>query len=66
MKSISTLLTARLFASAAPALAAEKPELVAKTETMMKSAHEDDPHWPMRNRKPGAEQNSAAKTEAAK
>lgn len=30
-------------------LAAEKPDLVAKAESLMKSAHTDDPNWPMRD-----------------
>ena len=32
-------------------LAAEKPDLVAKAESLMKSAHTDDPNWPMRDGK---------------
>ena len=35
-------------------LAAEKSDLVAKAETLMKSAHTDDPNWPMRDGKPKA------------
>ena len=35
-------------------LAADKPDLVAKAESLMKSAHTDDPNWPMRDSKPGA------------
>lgn len=35
-------------------LAAEKPELVAKAEALMKAAHVDDPNWPMRDKKPAA------------
>jgi len=35
-------------------LAAEKPDLVAKAESLMKSARVDDPNWPMRDRKQSA------------
>ena len=35
-------------------LAAGKPDLVAKAESLMKSARVDDPNWPMRDRKPSA------------
>ena len=35
-------------------LAAEKPDLVAKAEAMMKAARVDDPNFPMRDSKPGA------------
>ena len=38
-------------------LAAEKPELVAKAEGLMKAAHVDDPNWPLRDRKTGAKNN---------
>ncbi|MBI5395775.1 MAG: arylsulfatase [Verrucomicrobia bacterium] len=34
-------------------LAAEKPDLVAKAESLMKAAHVDDPNWPMRDRAAG-------------
>lgn len=30
-------------------LAAEEPEIVAKADSLMKSAHTDDPNWPMRD-----------------
>jgi arylsulfatase A-like enzyme len=33
-------------------LAAETPEIVAKALSLMKSAHTDDPNWPMRDSKP--------------
>lgn len=46
-------------------LAAEKPELVAKAEALMKDAHTDDPNFPMRDRMPGGGKN-AAKTEKVK
>ncbi|MBI3881702.1 MAG: arylsulfatase [Verrucomicrobia bacterium] len=42
-------------------LAAEKPELVAKAEALMKSAHTDDPNWPMRDSKAGAKKIAAKK-----
>ena len=35
-------------------LAADRPELVAKAEAMMKSARIDDPNWPLIDRKPAA------------
>ena len=35
-------------------LAAEKSDLVAKAEALMKSAHTEDPNWPMRDGKPKA------------
>jgi len=35
-------------------LASEHPDLIAKAEAMMKSAHTEDPNWPMRGGKPGA------------
>jgi arylsulfatase A len=35
-------------------LAAEKTELVAKAEAMMKAARVDDPNFPLRDSKPGA------------
>jgi arylsulfatase A-like enzyme len=47
-------------------LAAEKPELVAKAESLMKAAHEDDPNWPMRDKKPGVGKKTAAQPEPAK
>ena len=47
-------------------LAAEKPELVAKAEALIKSARVDDPNFPMRDSKAGAGKKNAAKTEAAK
>jgi arylsulfatase A len=31
-------------------LAAEKPELVARAEALMKAAHKEDPNWPLRDR----------------
>lgn len=34
-------------------LAAQKPELVARAESLMKSAHTEDPNWPMRERPAG-------------
>ena len=34
-------------------LAAERPEIVAKAVSLMKSAHTDDPNWPMRDKRPG-------------
>lgn len=34
-------------------LAAEKPELVAKAEMLMKEERTEDPNWPLRDRKPG-------------
>ena len=40
-------------------LAAEKPELIAKAEAMMKSARVDDPNFPMRDRKPDAGKKNA-------
>ena len=44
-------------------LAAEKPELVAKAEAMMKAARVDDPNFPMRDAKPGpAKKNATPKT----
>ncbi|MCE9612295.1 MAG: arylsulfatase [Chthoniobacter sp.] len=36
-------------------LAAEKPDLVAKAESLMEAAHTDDPNWPMRDSKRPAE-----------
>jgi hypothetical protein len=38
-------------------LAAEHPELVAKADSLMKAAHEDDPNWPMRDAKPAVKKN---------
>ena len=35
-------------------LAAEKPELIAKAEALMRASRTDDPNWPMRDRKPAA------------
>lgn len=35
-------------------LASKHPDLIAKAEAMMKSAHTDDPNWPMRDGKTGA------------
>ena len=35
-------------------LALEKSELVAKAESLMKSAHTEDPNWPMRDARPKA------------
>ena len=35
-------------------LAAEKPELTAKAEALMRASRTDDPNWPMRDRKPAA------------
>lgn len=40
-------------------LAAEKPDLVAKAEAMMKAARVDDPNFPMRDSKPGGVRNNA-------
>ena len=42
-------------------LAADKPELVAKAESLMKAAHTDDPNWPMRDAKPRAGKGGSAK-----
>ncbi|NBV22761.1 MAG: N-acetylgalactosamine 6-sulfate sulfatase [Proteobacteria bacterium] len=48
-------------AAEAKNLAEAKPELVAKAEFLMKSAHVDDPNWPMRDSRPGAKKGGAAK-----
>jgi len=44
-------------------LAAEKPELVAKAETLIRSARVDDPNWPFQERaqkrKPGKQKKGA-------
>jgi arylsulfatase A-like enzyme len=46
-------------AAEAKNLAAEKPELVAKAEAMMKAARVDDPNFPLRDNKPGAGKKNA-------
>ncbi|MBI5774290.1 MAG: arylsulfatase [Verrucomicrobia bacterium] len=47
-------------------LAAEKPDLVAKAEALMKFARVDDTNFPMRDGKPGAGKKAGAKKNAAK
>jgi arylsulfatase A len=41
-------------------LAASRPELVAKAESLMKSSRVDDPNWPMRDSKPGVGKKAAS------
>ncbi len=45
-------------------LAAEKPELVARAESLMKAARVDDPNWPMRD-KPAPKKGGKARAKAA-
>lgn len=45
-------------------LAAQKPDLVAKAEALMKSARVDDPNFPMRDKKPATGKKDAAKAKA--
>ena len=48
-------------AAEAQNLAAQKPDLVARAEALMKSARVDDPNFPLRDRKPGDGKRDPAK-----
>ena len=41
-------------------IAAERPDLAAKAESLMKTAHVDSPLWPIKNPKPGATRPASA------
>lgn len=45
-------------------LAAEKPDLVARAESLMVAARTDDPNFPLRDRKPGPGKKDATKSKA--